>query len=123
MSDEKVVHAFPVSEMPENTLTIEPRNPALPLYCEHLEVRLNAHERTIHCAKCGAALDPFNFVLSNAKTIQRAWDNYRAANLKVRDFDERITVLAKEEKRLRAQVKRLQDKSGEVISVRGKSIL
>lgn len=123
MSDEKVVHAFPVSEMPENIMQIEPEPPGLPLWCDHLEVRLNQHERTIHCAKCGAALDPFNFILHNAKTIQRAWENYRAANLKVRDLNERVGVLVKEEKRLRAQVKRLQDKSGEVISLRGKSTI
>lgn len=123
MSDEKVIHAFRGSELPENPLQIEPRDPRLPYYCEHADVRLNEHDRTIHCAKCGAALDPFNFVRDNARTIQRAWDNHRTANAKVRELSERIGVLAKEEKRLRAQVKRLQDKSGEVLSVRGKSVL
>lgn len=120
VSDEKIVHAFPTVGLPENTMVIEPRKPT---WCEHLDVRLNEHDRTIHCAKCGAALDPFNFVLNNARTIQRAWDNHRMASAKVNELNERVNALAKEEKRLRATVKRLQDKSGAVISVRGKSTL
>lgn len=116
----KVVHAFPGSDLPENPLQIEPRNSALPYHCEHGSVRLNEHDRAIHCAKCGAALDPFNFVLSNARTIQRAWDSYRAASKIIAELNDRIGTLKKEEKRLRAQVKRLSDKSGEILEIKGK---
>lgn len=119
MSDEKVVHAFPVAELPENLMAIEPRSPGEPLFCDHPSVRLNAHERTVHCAKCNAALDPFNFLLNNAKTIQRAWDNYRAANQKVGELTDRVMGLTREEKRLRAVVKRLREKSGQVVDLRG----
>jgi len=123
MSDEKVIHAFPGSELPENPLQIEPKDPRLPYYCEHANVRLNEHDRTIACVKCGATLDPFNFVRDNARTIQRAWQSHKEASRIAGELNERINGLKKEEKRLRAQVKRLQDKTGEVLSVRGKSVL
>jgi uncharacterized small protein (DUF1192 family) len=122
MFDEKVVHAFPSAELPDNLMQIEKRKD-VPMFCQHENVRLDAHDRSIHCAKCGAALDPFNFLLSNAKTIQLAWENHRMVMDKVREINERINVLSKEEKRLRAQVKRHQEKGGAVISVRGKSTL
>lgn len=118
MSDDKVVRAFPVAEIPENLLAIEPRGAGVPYFCAHESVSLNEHDRVVNCARCGATLDPFNFLLSNARTIQMAWQNYREAQRKVSELNERIAVLAKEEKRLRAQVKRLQDKTGGVLNLR-----
>lgn len=123
MSEEKVIHAFPANELPESVMKIDPKRPGEPYFCEHPAIRLNAHDRTVHCAKCSATLDPFNFLLSETKTIQRAWENHRQVSTKVSELNERVTMLAKEEKRLRAQVKRLQEKSGEVVQVRGKSVL
>ena len=123
MSDDKVIHAFPASELPENLMMVEPRRPSEPYFCEHPAIRLNEHDRTVHCAKCGAALDPFNFLLNEAKTIQRAWENHRHTANTVSELNARVDVLKKEEKRLRAQIKRLHEKSGEVVQVRGKSIL
>lgn len=120
MSDGKVVHAFPGNELPENPMQIEPRPFG---FCNHENVRLSEHDREINCVKCGATLDAFDFVRSNASTIQRAWQNHKEASRIVDELHERIGALKKEEARLRAQVKRLQDKSGEVLSVRGKSIL
>ena len=118
MSDEKVVRAFPGNELPENPLQIEPRPFG---FCTHENVRLSEHDRAINCVKCGATLDPFNFVRDNARTIQRAWQSHKEASRLVGELNERINMLKKEEKRLRVLVKRLQDKSGEVLSVRGKS--
>lgn len=123
MSDDKVIHAFPAAELPESVMTVDARRAGEPYFCQHPAIRLNEHDRTVHCAKCGAALDPFNFLLHEAKTIQRAWENHKVVAAKVSELNERVAALAKEEKRLRAQVKRLQDKSGEVVQVRGKSIL
>lgn len=123
MSDDKVVHAFPTSELPENLLTIEPRPSGIPYFCAHERISLSEHDRTVNCSKCGAVLDPFSFLMSNAKTLHMAWHNHREASRKVGELNERIAVLSKEEKRLRSQVKRLQDKAGSVIDVRGKSII
>lgn len=111
MSDDNVIHAFPVSELPENLLTIEARSEGVPYYCQHEAVSLNQHERSVHCARCNAVLDPFNFLLENARTLRMAWANYREAQHKVVELNERIAVLQKTEKRLRAQVGRLKDKT------------
>ncbi|HXU93214.1 MAG TPA: hypothetical protein VFP33_06105 [Gallionella sp.] len=104
--------------MPENLLSIEPRSAGVPYFCNHEAVTLNEHDRAVNCSRCGATLEPFNFLMSNARTIQMAWSNYREAQRKVSELNERIAVLAKEEKRLRAQVKRLQDKTGGVLNLR-----
>jgi hypothetical protein len=119
MNDDKVVHAFPSAQLPENLITVEPRNPALPYHCDHPALRLDEHERTVHCAACTATLDPFNFLLNNARTLQTAWQNYRSTRTMVGELQERVTVLKKEEARLRSAVKRLQAKVPAPLDVRG----
>ena len=117
-SDNKVVQAFPSAELPENLMRIEARNAGLPYYCQHEAIALNEHDRSVNCDRCGATLDPFNFLMSNARTIQSAWSNYREANRKVSELNERVALLHKEEKRLRGQVARLKEKASVVLSVR-----
>jgi len=113
MSDgDKVIHAFPMSELPENILAHESSKPNDSYYCGHPTVSCDDHTRTVSCVKCGAVLDAFNFVLTNARHIQQAWDNYRQAKAKVAELNETIGRLSKEEKRLRARVKNLQSKEG-----------
>lgn len=116
--DDKVVQAFP--GLPENPLQLEKKHSAIPVFCQHEAIRINKHDRTIHCAKCSAALDPFDFVLHGALTIQRAWDNHKAVTTMLAELNDRVGFLKKEEQRLRAQVKRLQAKTDEVVQVRGK---
>ncbi len=111
-----VIQAFPAStELPDNPMEIAPR---LPGWCSHDEVLLDQHDRIVSCRKCSAVLEPFDFLLGNATTIQRAWSAYREVNRKAAEVQERLTALKKEEQRLRAMVKRLQDKTGSVLSVR-----
>lgn len=112
------VHQLPGAKaLPENPLELAPSRPG---FCGHEAVTLDEHTRTVMCAdpKCGAALDPFNFLLSNARTIQRAWAAYRHANQQANEMAERVTVLKREEQRLRTQVKRLQQKVP-VLNTRG----
>lgn len=121
MDKDKVV-AFPTSELPPNLMGIEPRPPGVRMFCQHESVMLNEHDRLVNCVQCGAALDSFNFLLNNARTIQMAWHNYRDAKRQVAELNDSIEVLKKEEKRLRAQVRRLTEKAG-VVDVRGKDKL
>lgn len=95
--------------LPENPMEMAPRRLG---YCNHESVTLDEHTRTVTCAdpKCGAALDPFNFLASNGNTIQRAWSAYRQAMQQANKVAERVSVLKKEEQRLREIVKRLQEK-------------
>lgn len=121
MSDN--VTAFPGGAgLPDNPMEVAPRQPG---WCSHEAVILDEHTRTVQCAntKCGATLDPFNFLLSNANTISRAWSSYRMVTGQANEVAARVSALKKEEQRLRAMVKRLQEKSGAVISVRGRETL
>jgi len=106
------------AELPENLITLEPRRLG---YCDHASITLDEHTRTVRCAdpKCAAVLDPFDFLRSNARTLQMAWINYRQVTVRASEIAERVTDLKREEQRLRAQVKRHQEKAG-VINTRPK---
>jgi hypothetical protein len=114
------VTALPgTSALPENPMAFTPERPG---YCSHDAILIDTHTRTIRCAEvnCGAMLDPFNFLCSNARTISSAWSSYREVTRRANEIAERVHELKKEEARLRAMVKRLQEKSGAVLSVRAK---
>jgi len=123
MSDDNVIHAFKAAELPEQTLVIEKEPPGKTMFCQHPGLRINAHERTIVCAHCGQALDPFDFIHKSALVINRAWQDHAHVTREIRDMQDRVTALKKEEKRLKALTKRLADKTETVIDVRGKSTL
>lgn len=115
------VQQFPGSSaLPDNPMELAPRRPG---FCRHEAVTLDEHTRTVMCAdpKCGAVLDPFNFLAHNAKTIQTAWSAYRQVMAQANEVAERVTVLKKEEQRLRAMVKRLQEKVP-VLNTRGREL-
>lgn len=115
------VQKFPgATALPENPMELAPRRPG---WCSHEAVTLDEHTRTVMCAnpKCGAVLDPFAFLASNAHTIQRAWSAYRQAMTQANEVAERVSVLKKEEQRLRAMVKRLQEKVP-VLNTRGREL-
>lgn len=117
--NDKVIHAFPASEIPENLMQVEPRKAGAVFFCNHEAVRIDTHDRLVFCVRCDATLDPFNFLLKNAETIRMAWENYKQAKMKVTDLHERIESLTKEERRLKERVKRLQDKMP-TIDLRGR---
>ena len=106
--------------LPGNPMEMAPRRPG---WCSHEAVTLDEHVRTVTCAdpKCGAVLDPFDFLAGNGRTIQRAWSAYREAMRQANEVAERVSVLKKEEQRLRAMVKRLQEKVP-VLNTRGKEL-
>lgn len=106
--------------LPDNPLELAPRRPGC---CSHEAVVLDEHTRTVTCAdpKCGAVLDPFNFLTSNAHTIQRAWSAYRLAMQQANEVAERVGALKKEEQRLRAMIKRLQEKAP-VVNTRSREL-
>lgn len=112
------VTAFPgAPDLPDNPLQLAPRQPG---WCRHDAVILDEHTRTIQCVdpKCGAVLDPFNFIRAQAHTISNAWDAHRQAMRQANEVAVRVTALKREEQRLRAMVKRLQDKTGAVVTTR-----
>jgi len=116
-----VTPLFPESDgLPENILAPVQRPYE---FCGHETIRVEAHQRQVTCAKCKAVLDPFDFLRDNARHLQDAWERHRQVNAKVREISERVHELSKEEKRLKARVKTLQEKTGELINVRAKRTL
>ncbi len=120
--DDNVIHAFKPAELPAQTLTVEKPPAGKKMYCLHGALRIDPHDRTIACAECGQALEPFDYLLTNAMTINRAWQDHSYVKREIGDIQDRITELKKEEKRLRALNKRLGEKVA-VVDVRGKQTL
>lgn len=115
MDDDNVIRPFPTNELPENLVQIAPKPTHLPYSCEHGSVRLDEHDRSVQCTKCGAMLDPFNFILRQARTLQSAWDNYKYVRRELSEVTDRVTYLKKEEQRIKARLKRLQTKTDTLV--------
>lgn len=108
--------SFPGSgELPENPLQIERTRG----FCAHDAVRLDEHSRTVTCTACNAVLDPFDFLRSNALTLKNAWDSHRYVSQQLRELQDRVTTLKREEARLKARIKTAQAKAGDVVIGRG----
>jgi hypothetical protein len=81
MSDDKKIIKFTgdrPDQIPENPVRID--DTLRPL-CRHEQIMLEPHQRLVHCTQCAAVLDPFDFLLSNARTLQHAWRNHHAVQL------------------------------------------
>lgn len=106
MSDN--VTRFPggAGDLPENPVTVERTTG----YCQHPAIRLVEQDRTVICAKCGATLDPLDYLRGQAHAIRSAWDAHRMVKHKADQLVERIGTLEKEAKRLGALVRRLKAK-------------
>lgn len=108
MSDDKIL-TFPGSEpLPENPLQLVERHS---VYCDHQRITLDDHERVVRCDACGKVFDPFTFLRDQARHIQTAWQHHRQVMHAVKEKSASVTALLAEEKRLRAQVKRLKEKT------------
>lgn len=114
MSDDKVIHAFPNREpLPECPVDIERRMG----FCGHKEITLVEHDRSVVCAKCGATLDPFDYLVSGAQALRYGWQAYRMVEHKHKELSQRVDDLVRERNRLTGIVKRLKDKAGAGVSL------
>lgn len=116
MSDDKI-KAFPKADaLPECPMTVESR---LRGFCSHPSIVIDPHERSIRCAKCDASLDAFDYLHQNGLHIQSAWRDFKFVRDRISEMNQSVDRLKREEKRLRALVKRLQDKSSAKLDLRG----
>lgn len=120
MNDDNI-RQFPTSELPENTLVA--RRDDKMYSCSHAKLICDEHSRTIVCAndRCAKVIEPFQYIFTQALHIQDAWQRHGQVSRELRELCDRLGTLKKEEKRLRAMVKRLQDKTGGVIDMRPQS--
>jgi hypothetical protein len=121
MSDDNIIRAFP--ELPDNPVAIAPRPAGVPHYCQHEAIRVDPHERVVSCAACAQVLDPFDYLHGEALAIRRGWQRHREVMANVRELVDRVDALKREEKRLKAAIKRLGEKAGPVVTVRGRGTL
>lgn len=117
---DKIIQLPGTEALPENPVQAEDRDRYS--HCGHARITLDEHQRTVNCRDCGRVLDPFGFLQHNARTLQRAWQNYEIVNRKVSELNERIAALSKEHKSLQGKVSRLREKVP-TVDVRGKDKL
>ena len=119
MSTDKVI-ALHVGEqaLPDCPITVERERFNA---CRHDRVTLEEHSRSVQCTDCGKAFDAFDYLLSNARSITRAWADHDLVRQNISEKITRVEALKKEETRLRGIVKRLQDKMGPGINIRGRT--
>lgn len=103
MSDDKVIHAFPTRELPECPVSIERRSS----YCQHPTITLVPHDRAVICAKCGAALDAFDYLMKEAQAIRYGWETYRQVIQLVQEKRQQVADLDREKKRLQGRIRTL----------------
>lgn len=72
-------------------------------YCRHQSVIVDAHERLVECASCGARIDPFDFLLHTASE-EGQWYHY-ASELK-----KKVESLHSIKERLEKDIKNLESK-------------
>jgi hypothetical protein len=103
-------------ELPACPVTIKPQPFG---YCSHASLVIDDQEREIRCAKCNAALDPFDYLYKSGAQIQSAWRDYKFVRARIDELNVSVDKLRAEEKRLKAAVRRLQAKPGLTLNTRG----
>lgn len=81
-------------------------------YCRHMSVLINETRRTIECARCEAQLDPFSVLVEYARHER----TFSWAEKNLLDIRRRVEELKKEERRVKARVKRATEKAKRLIT-------
>lgn len=77
-------------------------------YCRHPGMYVNEQERQCRCQKCGAVLDPFDYLLSVAKRETTMAGNINALREEERSRRENIEKLIVIERNAKARIRRAQ---------------
>lgn len=90
-------------------------------YCRfrNVGIRLDTYERRVRCAGCGHAVDAFDYLVSEAQELRRAWQSHEQVRRELGELQERVTALKAEEKRLKARVKRAEERVEPARTFRG----
>ncbi|KAF1366266.1 hypothetical protein [Yokenella regensburgei] len=76
--------------------------------CHHPGIYVNEKERLCRCKKCGATIDPFDYLLSVAKRETRLAGNVKALREEERYRRENIAKLIQIERNAKARIRRAQ---------------
>lgn len=117
--DDSNIRRFPGAEVPEQTLSVEPRPYG---FCGHEKISLDGHNRTVKCVACGHVFDPFTFLQKEVHRLQDAWDRHRQVKALVAQATDRVEILKKEEARLKSRIKTARAKAEPSIDVRNRTL-
>ena len=76
-------------------------------FCSHEHITVDEHERLIECDRCGAVLDPFEYLWSSAVKENNQFATLSWLNIEVKRIQEEKENLLKEIAKLKAQRRRL----------------
>ncbi|HBR2022932.1 TPA: hypothetical protein L9M76_000622 [Klebsiella variicola] len=74
--------------------------------CRHPAVSVNEKERQVRCRTCGAAVDPFDWMLSLAKKETQLADNVKALRKEEKERRKNIEKLIQIERNAKARIRR-----------------
>lgn len=77
-------------------------------YCGHPGIYVNEKERLCRCKKCGATIEPFDYLLSLAKRETRLAGNVKALRDEERYRRDNIAKLIQIERNAKARIRRAQ---------------
>lgn len=100
--------AFPSKEDEPRDLTNFLYEQADRPFCHHPLVRVNEKDREVRCRACGAAVDPFEWMLSVAKKETQLADNVKALRAEEEERRKNIDKLIQIERNAKARVRRAQ---------------
>jgi|SRR5690348_14446423 len=107
--DGKVVLAFgSATEVPDCPIKLTNSSPVF--HCRHGQLEIDVHERSIRCAECGATLDAFDYLAVQGGELNFMWQRYREVKQSIHRLNESVDRLTREEKRLKASIRRNKEK-------------
>ena len=119
MTTDTNIHRFPGADIPEQTLSVDRKHYS---FCKHEKITLNEHSRSVKCAACDMAFDPFTFLKNEVVRLQDAWDSHKRVRASLSELIESVESLKKEEARLKARIKTARAKTEPVIDVRNRQL-
>ncbi len=95
-------------------LTQEPKPDKLPYRCTHMKLHVDSHHRSLTCRRCGAVVDPFDWINSVADGETKVEWELKALRREITDHREGLERLKREEVNTRARIRNAQFKLNDV---------
>lgn len=73
--------------------------------CKHLSIEVSEKERTVHCTRCGCAVDPFDHILQCATNGERVVTEIAQLHRRRDELREAVANLEREEKNAKARLR------------------
>ncbi|MGC6654173.1 hypothetical protein [Pantoea sp. EEL5] len=99
------------SDIKEMRNLVEAEKPKdAPYRCQHANVLVDAHYRSLTCRHCGAVVDPFDWINERAKGESKVDWELKSLRQEIKDHRDGLEKLKREETNCRARIKTAQFK-------------